>query len=254
MNIAFIVITLVILGAMIYAGIRDGAFFSLYALLRNLLGFLVAMSFTEPVTQLVLHFERLQLHPGPLYVRAFVFPTLFAVVFAGMRWLKTRYTTVDIAIFVIPDRIVGGIFGLLNGIVMVGLLLIVWSFMPFAKFLPGDFGRVNTDTGILFPGRLMLRFYDFTTRRMPGGRMFLLEDEPVVRDSDGDGEFDPPSAGFKQPELFRDLNENGLWDRGWLWRYKNHADIHMKDMEGAASVVRKKFIREPAEPEGGPPR
>ncbi|MGD2174030.1 MAG: hypothetical protein PVJ27_01405, partial [Candidatus Brocadiaceae bacterium] len=102
--------------------------------------------------------------------------------------------------------------------------LILWSLLPFAKYIPADCGRVTMKTPALDTGTAMLRFYAFTTERMPGNTPFLLEDEGIVEDENGNGRAD---AG----EAFYDVNGNGQWDRGWLWKYRHHADILPRDVD-----------------------
>ena len=230
MNTIAVLVALAFLGLLVYSGVRDGAFFSIYVLMRNLFGFLLAMALMEPLASFLMLFTP-KWHPWPQYSRSLAFPLVFALFFALARWLKMRFTPAKVPTFPPADRIVGGACGMLNWVVLVGILLILWSLMPFAKFIPGDFGRIKTDSGLLFPGKAMLRFYKFTTNRMPGGRVFLLDDEPVVDDADGDNEFDPDTD-----ESFEDVNNNGVWDRGWLWRYKNHADFHVSDVELVTSA------------------
>ena len=222
-------VTVVLLGLLIYAGIRDGAFLSIYALLRNLFGFLVAMTLMEPLADLV-SLVAPKDHPWPLYYRSWAFAAVFGIVFVAARSLKVRYAPAEVAAIPLVDRIAGGICGALNWTVVIGFLLILWSITPFVKFLPGDFGRIETDSGILFPGRAMLRFYGYSARRMSGGRKFLLEDEELTLDRNKNGVFD-------EGDEFRDVNNNGVWDRGWLWRYGSHADFHMRDIELAVPGV-----------------
>lgn len=212
-----------LLGLLIYSCARDGAFASVYVLLRNLLAFMVAMTLMEPLASLVMLVVPKH-HPWPLYCRVVAFAGVFGAVFATARWLKIEHTPGEVSAFTLVDRIAGGICGAVNWIVVIGVLLILWSLLPFVKFIPGDFGRIETDSGLLFPGEAILRFYGFTAGRMPGGRKFLVEDEKLEADANGNGAFD---AG----DQFRDVNNNGVWDRGWLWRYRNHADFHFKDIE-----------------------
>jgi hypothetical protein len=216
-------VALALLVLLIYACARDGAFVSIYVLLRNLLAFMVAMTLMEPLASLVMLIAPEQ-HPWPLYYRVVAFAGVFGAVFATARWLKIEHTPGAVSAITLVDRIAGGICGAVNWIVVIGVLLILWSLLPFVKFIPGDFGRLETDSGLLFPGKAMLRFYGFTAGRMSGGRTFLVEDEELLADVNGNGAFD-------KGDQFRDANNNGLWDRGWLWRYKNHADFHFEDIE-----------------------
>ena len=80
-----------LLGLMIYASARDGAFMSIYVLLRDLLAFMVAMTLMGPLASLVMLVAPEE-HPWPLYYRAVAFAAVFAIVFATARWLKIEHT------------------------------------------------------------------------------------------------------------------------------------------------------------------
>jgi len=246
--------TIFIIALMAYDGARNGLFASCYALVRNVLGFLFAFTLFEPLGGLL---SRLfaEEHPGPLYLRAVAFVALFGAVFTLGRWLKISYTEPRVPSYRHADRVGGGALGLLNGFVLAGVVLIFWSLMPFAKFLPRDFGRVRTDKLPVDAGSQLLRFYNHCTHTMGGGKRFLLNDEPILadkeepfgvpdalRDIDGDGEPDMVPG-----ESFQDENGNGRWDRGWLWRYRAHADFHMEDFRRAVGAA----PRPAASPAGG---
>ncbi len=243
MTIVAVLATIVLIVVMTYDGVRSGLFSAVYSLVKNVLAFLIALTLCEPGMSLLTRFlpER---HPGPLYYKAIAFATVFTVVFGFGRWLKLNYTILDVQTPRYADYIGGGAFGLLNGIVLGGVVLILWSLMPFAKFLPADFGRIRTEKLPLDSGTLMLRFYDHCTGTMGAGRTFLLQDEAVLkdeeepygipdalRDLDGDG-LDDVVPG----ESFQDLNGNGEWDRGWLWRYRTHADLRPEDVYDAVGA------------------
>ena len=223
MTVVATLLVLVLIPLMAYAGYRDGAFFSCYAFVRNLFGFLFAMSFSEPLAKLVagLTSDR---HPLPDYYRLICFFALFALVFFVSRWLKVRYTRANVACNVLVDRLVGPVLGLGNGVIVSGLLLIVWSMLPFVKYIPSDYGRMNVDALVVDTGSAMLRLYEFASRRTGGARVFLLDDEPLAKDEDSDGVYDPDA------DQYSDVNNNGKWDRGWLWRYKTHADISVQSI------------------------
>ena len=59
----------------------------------------------------------------------------------------------------------------------------------------------------------------------------MLDDEPLVTDVNNNGKFDPAS---EPPEAFQDVNKNGRWDRGWLWRYNHSADFQTEDVDRVA--------------------
>jgi len=241
MSVVATLAVIAIIALLAYDGVRSGLFAATYSLVRNVLAFVLAMTFCEPVMHLL---SRLfsDWHPGPLYYRAIGFAAIFGFVFLFGRWLKITYTDPVVPTYPYADYIGGGAVGVLNGIVLAGVLLVLWSMMPFAKFLPQDFGRVRTEKLPVDAGSLMLRFYSHCTRTMGGSRTFLLHDEPVLvdedlplgvpdrlRDIDGDREPDPVPG-----ESFEDRNGNGKWDRGWLWRYRTHADFHVQDVYDAA--------------------
>jgi len=215
---------IVITGAMIYAGYRDGAFAAIYSLVRNLIAFLVAMTFFERLGALITRFAG-STYPGPDYYRMIAFGVLFGAVVSLGRWLRIKYTVPEVRCYSPLDLAVGPLAGLCNGIVVTGVILLLWSQAPFVKYIPYDYGRVNVDRLVVDSGGLLLRFYDFSTRRMRGGRAFLLNGEPLEEDRNNNGVFD---AG---EDSYRDLNNNGRWDAGWLWRYKTHADIRMAQLE-----------------------
>ncbi len=220
--IAFLLI-LVIIGAMIYAGQRDGAFFSSYALMRNFIAFLCAMTFAQPVANVMQRFMGGG-YPAPDYYVPIGFVLVFAIVFMLGRWLKVQYTQPNVECIALVDRIAGAAVGLMNGFVITGALLILWSLFPFLNYMPADYGYVRPR---LDTGAAMLRVYGYVEGRMGGGRVFLLEDEPVDPDLDQNNNGRPDMAG----EAYQDLNENGEWDRGWLWRYRNAADLLPRDLE-----------------------
>ena len=220
---------LVLVVTMALAGYRDGAYTAVYALLRNLIGFLVAMTFHGPLSSLIVRFAG-GAHPTPLYCKAIAFGVLFGAVILAGRALKMRYTVPDVRCYAPVDKSVGPLVGVLNGLVLSGVIFVMWSMMPFAKFMPNDGGRIDTERILVDSGSGMLWFYDVARERMRGGRAFLLNDEALQSDVNKNGAFD---AG---EDSFLDLNDNGKWDRGWLWRYKTHADIRTENLEAAKAA------------------
>ncbi len=219
-----VLVILVVVGFSGYAGYRDGIFFTAYALMRNLIGFLCAMSFYEALTRV---FEGL-ISDTPMAHKYFLLISLaliMAAVFILGRWLKVQYTVPNVPCTEYADRIGGPVIGVFNGVVVTGFLLIAWSMLPFAKYIPGDYGRLQIKSGVLDTGAMMLRYYKYAEERMGGSTPFLLQDEPVTGDLNQNGRGDPG-------EEFVDANRNGQWDRGWLWKYKNQASITWEDLEG----------------------
>jgi uncharacterized membrane protein required for colicin V production len=217
-TIAFLIV-LLLLVLMTYAGLRDGAFFTTYALVRNALAFVCAMTFCQPLARVL---ERLvtQTYPARVFFVPLSFGAVFGAIIALGRWLKVTYTIPRVECPVMVDRVAGPILGLLNGVIATGTLLVLWSLLPFARYIPADYGniQVRTDTGAA-----ALRFYAFVQKKVPGSAVFLLADEPVQEDQNNNGRADPG-------DKFLDENRNDKWDHGWLWKYRNYAWILPDDI------------------------
>jgi uncharacterized membrane protein required for colicin V production len=220
--IATLLVVLVV-GLSVYGGARDGFFFTIYALVRNLFAFLCAMTFCEPLAR-VLEQTLTRSYPAHAYFAMLSFGAIFGVVFALGRWLKVHYTVPGVFCLAVVDKVVGPALGLLNGVVITGTLLILWSLMPFAKYIPGDVGVIRIQSRTLDTGAMMLRFYDHETRSIPGKGVFLLEDEPLKTDENKNLRAD-------EGDSYVDRNNNRRWDRGWLWKYKHYGDITPGDLQ-----------------------
>ena len=240
---------LLVLAVMIYGGYRSGLFEGVFALCRNLLAFLIGVTFCGPLTGLITSMvPDFELHPGPLYLRVISLALLFAITFGLAGFLRGRYAGTHVEAIRLVDPIAGSVLGFFNGVILTGIVLILWALMPFAKYIPGDFGRIQTERLPLDTGSIMLHVYDYVSGRMGGGKSFLLESEPITadanndglpdsrRDLDGDGAPDPVPG-----ESFTDVNDNGRWDRGWVWLYRRHADFYKRDVDLAASTETKVY-------------
>ncbi|MBS3762677.1 MAG: CvpA family protein [Planctomycetes bacterium] len=238
MQVVAILLLLVIFGIMIYGGISSGFFDSVYALMRNLLGFVLALSLCDPLTCLMTGLiTRFKLHPGPLYMRMIVFATVFGVTVGVAGTLRRKLTSPDLPSYPIADPVAGGILGVFNGLVVSGFVLILYALLPFVKYIPGDAGRIETQKLPVDSGALMLKYYGYLSDRMGGSKKFLVDPEPVLPGGDRNGDGLPDGRNPVPGKAFRDLNGNGRWDRGWLWRYRSHADISFVDYQRAASTV-----------------
>lgn len=200
------IVVLVLIGVTAYAGYRDGLYVSLYAAGRGIASFLVAMTLFEPLSKLA-EYVLGSAHPGPEYFQAASFMLVFGAVFMFCRWLKMRFTVPLVPAYAWVERAGGAILGLATGVTLTGVLLLWWSLLPFVKYLPADYGRIHTDKLLVDSGKGMLYSYDFAARRMPGGRRFLLRDETTA-------------GGASR-------------NRGWLWRYRTHADIRLEHLQSA---------------------
>ena len=214
------VLTLLIL--MPLAGYRDGLFFSTYALVRNLFAFICAMVFSEKLAGV---FEGIftDAYPAHEYFTLISFALIFALVFMIARRLKMQYTIPHVQAIGLVDKIAGPIVGFLNAVIMTGTVLIFASMLPFAKYAPGDMGHFSVRSPKLDTGVAMLRVFDYLHDRMQGGR-FPLDPEPLLGDANGNGRADPG-------EPFDDQDGDGVWDRGWLWRYRDYAEIRLDDLD-----------------------
>ena len=201
----------------------DGAFFSTYALTRNLIAFLCAMTFRENLAGVM---ERLisGKHPAHDYFVLISFVVILGAAFLLGRFLKVQYTVPQVPCPDLVDKIGGSTVGFVNGVLVSGVLLIAWSLVPFAKYIPADLGRVQIKAKALDTGAVMLCYYKFAEERMGGNVPFLLDDEKIVDDLNHNGRADPG-------EGFQDSNFNREWDRGWLWRYRNQASITPEAVE-----------------------
>lgn len=237
MHIIAVLGTLVIIGFMAFDGFRSGLYRTAYMLFRHILAFLVALTLAAPVANLTKTLvPSFKLHPGPQYLRVVSVGVLFGVVVGLGRYLRNNYTPADVQGLQWPDKIGGGTLGLINGIVLSGFVLILWTLMPFVPYVPGDMGRIKTQRLPIDSGAMMLKFYKYSAGRMGGGRPFLLEGEPILEDTDRDGR---PDGGAGSG--FDDLNGNGEWDPGWLQRYRNHAEFRVRDVELATTTKERRY-------------
>jgi len=195
-----VLLVLGIVAGMAWSAYRNGLFFSTYALTRNLIAFLVAMTAFEPLGARLGAF----VSDSPqmvAYCQFVSFVALFAGVFMMARWLKVKFLRPDVRALPILEMGLSPLFGVANGVIMTGLVLLGWSLFPAVKYLPADAGRINTEKmGVLDTGGHILTVYDFLENRMGGSKEFKLK---------------PDDPGEKT----------------WMWRYRTHADIFLKDVK-----------------------
>ncbi|GAH68876.1 unnamed protein product, partial [marine sediment metagenome] len=200
-------IVLVLMGAMVYAGYRDGLFEAIFSLMRNLIAFVCAMTFCEPLARLLAAVIT-DKPPAYEYFVPISFLLTFGVVAGLGRWLRIRYTNPEVPCPLLVDRIGGPVVGLLSAVVLTGTLLILWSLLPFVKYVPGNYGRIQIKASVLDAGSGMLRFYSLAEKRM-GGAEFLLHDEPLEPDVNRNGRFDNDVEGEAFRNINRNVDENG---------------------------------------------
>lgn len=226
MHIVALLALIVIIVFFTYEGYCNGLYQSTYLLMNHIIGFLIALTFGKPLAALVQHLvPLLETHPMPEYLTVTSVVVLFAVTRGAGSFLRQRFTVGGVDAMDLVDRIGGSILGLADGFVISGFTLIVLTLMPFLAYIPGDYGRIRTTSLPVDTGALMLNFYKLSAQKMGGGRPFLMENEPVLQDQNMDG---APDGGFGQE--YKDVNSNGTWDRGWMWKYRNNADFTVRDV------------------------
>lgn len=213
MHAAMYIVTLIIILTSAHKGYVSGIYESSYLFFRNYLAFLLSFTFFLPLTALLVRIATpMAAYPFPEYARPVFFIVVFVVFIAACDILRFKhlFPSIKITVHKYADKAIGGSIGLLNGIVLCGVLLILWTLLPFVKFIPGDLGRIHTERLPVDPGALLLRTYAHGTGRM-GGRKFPLEGEH----STGLETDDQPTTPQK----------------GYLWYYKRHADLTLEEFD-----------------------
>lgn len=223
-----LVIVLVLFGA--YSCMREGAFFACYVFFRNLIAFLVAISYCEALAVLM---QRFISDKGPAYDYFLVisFGVLFGATTTIARQIKVRTTVAEVPCQPIFDRLVGLFVGGLNGMLVSGTFLVMVSLMPFLAFMPVGIARFEMDQKPVDTGAPLLKFYNTVSNRFGGDNFPLTAAEgeegifrgaiehpgytAAQKDVNGNGLVDLPE------EEYVDLNGNGQWDVSWLTRYRD---------------------------------
>jgi hypothetical protein len=222
-NTFALLVVLGLLALTAYAGVRDGAYEAVFGFVRNLLAFVLAMTFAEPVSLLMRRYISAE-YP----LREYFVPIAFMLILGGTialaRTLKLSYLVSSVECPQLVDQLAGGFAGLFAGVILTGSFLVLWSLFPFPKYLPGDAGRISIPSGI-DTGAAVLRLYGVFEGSFGAADFPLDYHEPIEPDVNENGRYDPDLD-----EGFYDLNRNGQWDRSWMWRYINHADITMVDL------------------------
>lgn len=204
----------------LYGGYSSGVFEASYLLIRNMAAFLIAWTLFHPLTGLLaVAVPHAGSYPWREYMEVCLFFVLFIAVLSLCDRIKYRYlfSQITVSINRYADRIGGTLLGISNGVVLSGIVLILWAMLPFVKFIPRDFGRVHTGRLPLDSGSLLLKAYSHSSDRM-GGRTFPLEGDAEEMDDD------QAAAGA------------GRSRRGWLWYYRSHSDITLYDIERISAI------------------
>jgi len=219
MSTGIAIIVLLVICAAGYGGYSAGLFESLYGVVREMSAFIIAITFGLPLSDLLVDMMGTQ-YLSEDYYELIGFFALILGVFALVRWLRTGFTIPVIRCVPGLNEGGGALVGALHGVVITGIILIGWSMLPVAKYIPSDAGRLNPPAA-LDTGSLLLKSYGLVAEAM-GGNDYVVYGEPLKSDKNNDGQVDDGE--------FEDLNGNGEWDVGLLWHYRHYADIRPEDI------------------------
>lgn len=229
--IAFLA-TAVIIGIMAYEGIKTGLFDASLKLVRDLLALIVCITLAGPIALGVLsRLPGMGDPPVPSYLYVVVFGLCYGGMIILFNQLKDRIFRTKVSVQKYADMVGGGLLGAVDGVILSGMLLIFWTLLPFVPYMPSDVGRINTRSLPLDTGSLALKVYACVADRMQGNTPFLMDAEPVIEDDNVETESTVEDTIGDYKIVFNDLNGNGRWDRGWLWHYRNHADLKSREVE-----------------------
>jgi uncharacterized membrane protein required for colicin V production len=140
------IVSVVVVLLMIKHGYTEKLFAASALFLRLAISFLLAMSFYKAITFLIVK----SVHAQEYLTLRITFLILLWGAYVLLtelyeRWMEPEHVILPTNI----DRVGGMIFGALTGAVLVGLLFLTWSFIPFAqrigpfpKDMPVDMGKV----------------------------------------------------------------------------------------------------------------
>jgi hypothetical protein len=215
-----LIIVVAILGSA-YGGYAGGLYEGLYGFLREFIAFVVAVTFGLPLSHLIADLAgTAYLTEG--YFELISFCLLVIGIFGLGRWLRTQFTVPAVRCVKGLDEAGGALMGALHGGVLIGIVLVAWSMMPFVKYIPGDYGRVNPPAA-LDTGAMLLKTYGWMAEGM-GGNDYVVYGETLKQDKNDNGMVDEGE--------YKDMNGNGKWDPGLLWQYRHHADIYPETLSG----------------------
>jgi len=208
-----------------YTGARDGAYNSAFAACRSLLAFLVAMTFCESLAALLAWLLG-GAYPLYDYLLPACFVMLIMLVFFISRRLRYKFTPATVPLPSWLDMTTGPIFGVLGAVVLTGIVLILYSLLPFTKFIGNDSGHFSLGDKQYDTGARMLEFYDYVEDRFGGNDHFLnYGAEKMVAGKDANLNGMPDD----EKDEWYDQNHNGVWDRGWMTRYQTPAFLTRYD-------------------------
>ncbi|MCY2927171.1 MAG: CvpA family protein [Planctomycetota bacterium] len=145
--ITALVATILILGITAYQ-ITHGLYSALIMAVLSILAALAAMSLYEPICRAFLYEQM------PSYAEAVALVSLFLLILLGLRELTDQFLPSNMVLGVWPDRIVGGVFGLITGLVITGVLALGFQLLPFGRsaagYCPCDESLVRSEKLWLF--------------------------------------------------------------------------------------------------------
>ncbi len=138
-----------------YQSVR-GLFSALVMMILTLVCTLLAFGFYEPLAESFLYARQ------PATADAIMLVALFFIPLLVLRLIFDRILPREITLGVWPDRILGGIFGLVTGILAVGVLIVALQMLPFGKtiltFRPFDDGlRRRQSLAPFYPDQFTVR-------------------------------------------------------------------------------------------------
>ena len=225
LSIFAVIFILVAVGFAAYTGARDGAYNAAFAAGRSLLAFLVAMTFAESLGALL---SALLGGSCPLY--GYLLPACFVLLIMLMfyvsRRLRHKFTPATVPLPAWLELSIGPAFGVAAAVLLTGIVLITYSLLPFTKFIGNNAGHFSLGEKPYDTGARLLEFYDYVEDRFGGNDHFLnygIEKMVGGKDANLNG---MPDA---KDDDWHDQNHNGVWDRGWMIRYRNPAFLTRYD-------------------------
>ncbi len=124
--VLMILATLLILGIAYYQVVQ-GLYSAIIMAILTITCAVLAFNYYEPFAMWLLYDRQ------PAYAEAVSLIALFVLPLLGLRFLFDRFLGGNVVMGVWPDRVAGGVVGLISGIVMVGVLAVAAQLMPWGR-------------------------------------------------------------------------------------------------------------------------
>ena len=186
------VVTLVVVIGMIKHGYTEKLYAASALFLRLVLAVIIAMTFYKPITVLITE----RLHMGDFWVMRLAFLVLLVGSYVLLTELYERWTEPGHVILpAIVDRVGGMIFGALAGVVLAGMLLLTWSFIPYAQQIAPVPQNLPVDMG-----KVLINEYANLSNRMPSPVKFGRDAEKKAYWAMHEEALPVPATGAAGPE------------------------------------------------------